>query len=330
MIENEIEKHYMDAAWDAVGRFPVTVNDLTFVSRSENITFRVSVDDSEADYVLRLHRPGYCLIEELESERAWLGALKEEGNAVQTSLQTRAGGHFTLVDVPGEASCYAGMTTWTEGIPLRAFLETCSSSAERQEIFHGFGNMVAGFHNQSTSWDLPDDFRRRRLDLDALLGENPSWGRFWEHPSLSDSQQATLRRAREWGRSVLSNYETTADNFSLIHADFTPDNIIFGNGSLTVIDFDDAAFGWHMYDIASALVECQFDTDADELRQCLLNGYQQHRNLSDQDIAMISPFMLVRGMAVIGWFYQRPEHAESEYFERFVNWVLDQCALSGI
>jgi hypothetical protein len=31
-------------------------------------------------------------------------------------------------------------------------------------------------------------------------------------------------------------------------------------------------------------------------------------------------------MAIIGWFYQRPEQGDLEYFRKVKNWVLQACA----
>jgi Ser/Thr protein kinase RdoA (MazF antagonist) len=181
-------------------------------------------------------------------------------------------------------------------------------------------------HKQSTLWKEPPGFTRQRLDLDGLLGEAPRWGRFWEHPDLTEVEQAALLRARDQVRSALKAYEERSDNFSLIHADLHPDNIIHNAGDLSLIDFDDSAFGWHMYDIAAMLIEFVTAPDFEILCAALLEGYREHRPLARRDVQILPTFILVRGLATIGWFHQRPEHAGSEYFEEVKNWTLELCA----
>ncbi len=326
MDTEDVEKSFAIAAQEALKHFPIEAVSLKLVSQSENVTFRVSVSGSDTDYVLRLHRPGYNSIEELESERAWIAALKETGVAVQESVETRQGGLYVLVDIPGIAEQrYAGMTTWAEGEPLRGYLQTWSDGQVRQRIFRRFGEIAATFHDQSTRWRPPPGFTRRRLDLDALLGEDPFWGRFWEHAALTREEQDLLLRARSRATAVLEAYGETAENFSLIHADFTPDNILYDGEDLAVIDFDDSAYGWHLYDIASALVECRFYPDYEALCAAFLDGYRECRRLATRDIALLPEFELVRGMAIIGWFHQRPECAGVAYFERFKDWVIEEC-----
>jgi hypothetical protein len=37
---------------------------------------------------------------------------------------------------------------------------------------------------------------------------------------------------------------------------------------------------------------------------------------------MLPAFLLLRGMALIGWFHQRPEHGDSVFFSGIKEWVL--------
>ena len=260
MHRDLVESCYRPAALKALGSFPVEAENVELIAHSENVTFRVSIRGSDTDFVLRLHRPGYNSIEELNSERIWTNALKEAGVSVQDSLLTRQGQHFELIDIRGAGEQrYAGMTTWLEGTLLSEYLATSSDREERKRIFRRIGGIAAAIHNQSTLWKVPPGFKRRRLDLDGLLGEAPRWGRFWEHAELTKAEKESLLRARERARAAL------------------------------------------------------------------LEGYGEHRQLSGRDVEMLSAFLLIRGMAIIGWFHQRPVHAGSGYFEEVKNWVIGEC-----
>ena len=325
-LKDPLESRYTPAALKALESFAVEPNDVELVTRSENVTFRVSANDHDTDFVLRLHRPGYNSIEELESERIWTKALHESGVAVPESFLTSAGQHFVLVDVPGTTEQrYVGMTKWLEGTLLSTYLESTADAKERASCFRRIGEIVATMHNQSTGWKAPPGFTRRSLDLDNLLGEAPFWGRFWEHAELTKAERELLLRARESARDALSTYGARPDNFSLIHSDAHPENIIHNGDDLALIDFDDSAYGWHMYDIASTLLEDRFVADFDALGAALLEGYRRHRPLAPEDVAMLPIFLLVRGMAIMGWFHHRPEHAGSEYYSKVKNWVLEEC-----
>jgi len=320
------ESCYTTAALTALERFPVDVENVEFIQLSENVTFRVSANSSDTDYVLRLHRPGYNSIEELNSERIWVRALKEAGISVPGSLLTREGQHFALVDIPdaGEQR-YAGMTTWFEGTPLNEYLATTSDAVERKRLFRRIGELAAAIHNQSSGWKEPAGFEMGRLDVESLLGETPYWGRFWEHAELTATEKALLLQERERARATLIAYGESPDNFGLIHADLHPENIVYNGKDLALIDFDDAAYGWHLYEIATALIMDRLAPDFDALRAALLEGYRENRPLSEQDVDLLDAFLLIRGMAIIGWFHQRAEHAGSEYFAEVKKIVFEGC-----
>ncbi len=80
-----------------------------------------------------------------------------------------------------------------------------------------------------------------------------------------------------------------------------------------------------MHELASALIEYRFAPGFDALRDALLEGYREHRPLATQDAEMLPVFLLIRGMAIMGWFHQRPEHVGSDYFKEVKNWVIAEC-----
>lgn len=321
-----IESLYTPAALAALAHFPVDATDIKLVAHSENVTFRISEGNGGLDYALRLHRPGYNSIDELVSERTWVAALSESGLRVQNSIRTNDDRYFELIDIPstGEQR-YAGMTTWLDGELLDDYLAACDAQTDRPRMFRMIGEMAATMHNQVSRWEEPPDFTRHRLDLDGLLGDAPVWGRFWENENLTRAERGLLQRAREDAKIALLDYGARQDHFGLIHADLHPNNIVLKGTELGVLDFDDSAYGWHLYDFASALIEYTTASDFEKLQTALLDGYRQYRPLSDRDVDVLPLFLLIRGMAIIGWFHQRPEHAISDYFVEIKNWVISKC-----
>lgn len=317
---------YLAAAERALERFPVDADAVELVAHSENVTFRVTARNTATDYALRLHRPGYNSLEELDSERTWAQALADAGIVVQGSVPSTRGRHFELIDIPetGEER-YAGMTTWLDGTPLSDYLDANPYDALRRRLFHKIGEIAAAIHDQSSHWRAPPGFTRPCLDIDGLLGEAPRWGRFWEHAALTPAERALLLEARRKAAARLEVYGQTPVTFSLLHADLHPANLVYDGATLALIDFDDSAYGWHMYDLASALIEYRDAPDYARLEAALLEGYQEHRPLETRDIEMLPVFLMIRGMALIGWFHQRPEYAGSNFFTAVKDRVLDDC-----
>ena len=319
---------YLSAAREALAQFPVSPRALATAAVSENVSFRVTTEPG-TDYLLRLHRPAYNTLEELESERRWRGALAESGLRVQTALPARGGRHFVPVStsVSGKETWrYASMVSWLPGEVLDDGYLAKADNRERRRLFSRLGALAARLHNQAAGWQAPESFTRPALDRDGLLGEQPRWGRFWEHRGLSANERKLVVKARDHLRDVLDDYGTDRDNYGLIHADLHPGNVLVDTeGELGLIDFDDSAFGWHGYDLASALIEFHEGDDFGALREALLAGYREVRPLSARDEAMLPVFLLLRGLALLGWVHERPEHGEDQFFVGIRGMVVEGC-----
>ena len=326
MDKEAIGRTFTPAADAALKSFPIDAARLTLVSLAENVTFKVT-DRAGRAYVLRLHRPGYHTLDELVSERAWIRALADAGIDVPSAVSARDGRDYVPVTVPatGEQR-YAGMLRWTEGRLLSEVLAETSDDKVVEDYFAQLGVLTASMHNQASAWRPPPGFRRHALDSDGLMGEAPHWGPFWEHRSLSPAERTLLLEARARMHERLLQLRREPAVYSLIHADMHPGNILVDGDRLIVIDFDDAGFGWHQYDIAVVLTYWQSKPNAAEIERAFLGGYRATRPVPDEALAAIPMFRLIRWMASIGWFHQRPELEPSAVFEQRKAWVLEQCA----
>ena len=137
------------------------------------------------------------------------------------------------------------------------------------------------------------------------MGRAPFWGEFWNHRLVSPVQREVLMVARDRIHAALNRYGEGA--WSLIHADLHPGNVLVGGEALAVIDFDDAAFGWHQYDLAVALVHQHDHSHFADFRDACVRGYRTVRAIPDTDLSLLPMFLLVRRMVQIGWLHQRPE-----------------------
>ena len=326
MDKEAVGRTFTPPARAALESFPIDGGDLALVSLAENVTFKVTDREGSA-YVLRLHRPGYHTLDELVSERAWIRALAEAGIDVPSAVPARDGRDYVpvTIDATGERR-YAGMLHWTEGRLLSHVLAETGDLRVIEDYFAQLGALTASMHNQASAWQPPPGFTRHALDSDGLMGDAPHWGPFWEHRSLSAAERRLLLDARARLHERLARLSRASSGYSLIHADMHPGNILVHGDRLTVIDFDDAGFGWHPYDIAVVLTYWQSKPNAAEIEQAFLNGYRANRPIPDEALRLIPMFRLIRWMASIGWFHQRPELEPSAVFEERKAWVLDQCA----
>jgi Ser/Thr protein kinase RdoA (MazF antagonist) len=299
---------YVPAARQALAAFGVVPAELRFVHVGENVTFRVTDARDGAPLVLRLHRPGYHDHAALCSEHVWTRALVAAGIGAPEPLPTLDGAPFAAVDGPaaGERR-WAGLARWVEGDLLADAMARETEAAAVEGHLARLGAIMAALHAQATAWTPPPGFRRQRLDADGLLGPRPFWGPFWEHPVFSPGERALVLATRDRLHTALQRYGTSPQTFSLIHADLHPRNVLITADGAAVIDFDDAGFGWHLYDLAVALVWYQDEARFPALRDAVVRGYRSVRPLADADLALLPMFLLIRDMAQIGWYHERPE-----------------------
>jgi Ser/Thr protein kinase RdoA (MazF antagonist) len=277
------------------------------ISRSENVVFRV---DSEAGraWALRVHRPGYHTLAELESEPIWTAALNAAGIGAPVAERTRAGDHYAVIGVPGtDETRHVGLVPWFEGVPLAQMIEQAPDDASRDVHFERLGRLMAEMHDQASAWRPPAHFQRHSLDADGFMGEAPFWGRFWDIPGLSPEQRETLVEARVRIRDRLTEYGKDRGTYSVIHADLRSANVLVRDDRVHVIDFDDAGFGWHQYDMAAFLFDYATSESYERVRDALLAGYRSRRKIADEDLALLPTFVVVRMLAALGWLNDRPE-----------------------
>jgi Ser/Thr protein kinase RdoA (MazF antagonist) len=300
---------FLPAARAALEAFPVAPAKLAFVNVSENVTFRVT-DEAGEDFVLRLHRPGYHTLERLKGERVWTRALAAAGVSVPEGVTTRGGDDYVRVAVaPRGEERWAGLARWIEGKVLFGIVEAADPAANEGH-FERLGAIMATLHNQAVGWLPPGPFERHALDADGLMGETPFWGPFWEHPMFTAAERDLMLRTREKIHDALSRHDCDPATFSLIHADLHPGNVLIDGDHLAVIDFDDAAFGWHLYDLAVALVFYQDHAHFAGFRDACLRGYGRVRPLPDDVVRLLPMFLLIRRLVQIGWINARPELSE--------------------
>jgi Ser/Thr protein kinase RdoA (MazF antagonist) len=299
---------FRDIAERALPRWGIESSRLSLVANAENCVFRVETPDSRT-YVLRIHRPGYHSLAELESEFIWTQALSDAGISVSVGFPTLDGSGYAEEPAPdGDSTRLVGLIEWVDGQILNDVIERESGTDQIANRFEQIGRIAARIHNQASAWSPPRGFVRHQFDVPGFVGDTPFWGRFWDVPILRPRQRAVLLRARDGIESLLGDYGKSPEIYSMIHADLHPKNfVITESGGLHVIDFDDAGFGWHQYELAVALSELEEEPYFAEIQQALVTGYRSLRPLSEEALSLIPLFLVIRSLVSIGWRWERPE-----------------------
>jgi len=278
-------------AWDVPACTP------RLIKNRENAVFEVVGPDGTRA-ALRLHRPGYQTDAAIRSELVWSQGLAQAGMAVPCPLQTRNRDVIAPVEDAGRV---ASLVTWSEGEPLGEGGVPFTWAPDRQaQLYHALGAELALLHRISDTLSLPDWFERPRLDIDGLLGEVPLWGRFWENAALTQGEMALLQEARSRLQGELQALSGDAD-FGLLHADALRENVFVQGDSVSLIDFDDGAYGFRLYDLGVAMSQNWDFPNAPELAAALFEGY----GLDADSAALVPVFTTIRALASCGWCMPR-------------------------
>jgi Ser/Thr protein kinase RdoA (MazF antagonist) len=289
----------------ALAQWDLDVVDVVPIKVRENAVYAVQLRSGKR-VALRVHRHGYHSDAALRSEFAWCTALAEAGIDVPVVVRSRAGLAFESVIVEGGLARQVDVFEWIDGRQLGSAEAGIDGDADQiARSYTTIGELSARMHNQSAAWNPPSAFARHAWDFEGLMGEQPLWGRFWELEALSPAQRELFTCLRGRVASDLRDFGRTADRFGLIHADLVPENVMVDGACMRIIDFDDAGYGWHLFEIATSLYFIRREPYYENARDALVAGYRRHRELSDAHLALLPMFLAARATTYLGWVHTR-------------------------
>ena len=252
---------------------------ITLIAARENHVYRVDAPDGTL--ALRLHRPGYRCLAEIEAELLWTDMLANNGIAVPKPIPAKDGTHLKAFN-----EVTVSVLTWLDGTPWSKLEPT-------PQMYYQLGSELANMHALADSWSLPSGFKRPTWDL---IGEQPTWGRFWENPHLGRAQLKRLLIFRDTARNAIDSMGVL--DFGLIHADLVPDNVLSRGDELQFIDFDDGGFGYRLFDLATITRRSRFIRPDGALAEAAIKGYSKTRPIDEGALAL---FEALRACSYIGW-----------------------------
>lgn len=264
---------------------------IELINLSENATFLTS--DGGQCSILRVHRPGYHSLEAIESELAWLDALRNEaGIRTPRPLPALDGRRVVRVRL-ADAQRHVVRFEWLPGVE--------PSADDLVAWFVALGEITARMHGHARAWRRPSGFTRLTWDEMTILGEAPAWGRWQDGIAVGEAERRQLGRVAAVVMRRLANFGKRSDRFGLIHADLRLANLLTNEDAISVIDFDDCGFGWYLYDLGTALSFIEDDARVAEWVDAWVRGYRRVSSLSPTEEREIGTFIMLRRLALVAW-----------------------------
>lgn len=266
--------------------------------------------------MLRLHRQGYHSDEELHCELDFVQTLHSQGVAVPRFVETRDGSAFCIVGDEHLAGRHQVdiqhllVNEGNFGDERTAFDGTATLDPQD---FQALGKLAAEVHAAAERSGYAMAVPRKDWDLDGLVGTEPSWGDPLRIVELTGDDRAAVEAGIECIRQVLTDYGRSARRFGPIHADLTPENVLRTSQGPVLIDFDDFAQGWHLFDLATALYFFTPHPRYEDYRTSLFTGYESVRPLDPADHEAFPAILLARGLTYLGWAADRRGEPTAEW-----------------
>jgi Ser/Thr protein kinase RdoA (MazF antagonist) len=269
---------------------------------SENATFKAVDPETGHPVILRVHRPGYHDRDEIESELAWIKALRHE-HVVTTPkpLPRQADGDIATMRA-------AGAERHVVAFEFMSGSEPTPQGDGIVPAFRELGAISARLHGHARRWQRPSTFRRKVWNFDTMLGSHPLWGDWRDALGLAADGKSILERTCQLLRERLAHYGEGLDRFGLVHADLRLANLLVDGDRLGVIDFDDCGFSWFIYDFAAAVSFFEEDPIVPALQDAWVEGYRTVSPLAEDDVAYLPTFIILRRILLTAWI---ASHAET-------------------
>lgn len=241
---------------------------LQFHAARTNAHYRVTTRQGQRLF-LRVGRPGWRTLRDLQSEAMWLDALARDTNVGAPEVIRARDGQPTLeLNLPGGAGVrQVTLMTRVPGRGLGGYLTARNMGR--------MGALFATLHHHGKAWTPPPGFTERRFEhwlsrgeANALLSETALDG-------LATPQRELILRLHDHVESAYRRIDRA--DLRVIHCDLWHGNINLHHGELHPFDFEDTINGFRAHDIAMAMLDLLEQTDDETYAGLLLafrRGYE--------------------------------------------------------
>ena len=265
---------------------------------SENATYLIE-DPDQGPSILRVHRLGYHTAPEIESELAWLDALRADAGVRTPRVLPAPGGHRVLaLPDPQPGGAPAPAARHCVHFEYLAGTEPADDDAAH---FAELGEITARMHRHARQWSRPPWFTRFHWDYAAAFGATPRWGRWQDGIGVGPAERAMLGRLDRVLAGRLAAFGTGPQRYGLVHADTRLANLLVDDGKVSVIDFDDSGFSWYLYDVGTSVSFFEHQPQVPALVDSWLTGYRRVLGLPAEDEAEIWTFIMFRRLLLVAW-----------------------------
>jgi Ser/Thr protein kinase RdoA (MazF antagonist) len=273
---------------DVLIQYGMTGSEFECVNHAYNTTFKFKGSDG-VHYAMRISTASRKWPEHIWAEVQWLLELQREGSITAPvpikNLQGELfsnhyffyqGGNLDVVIYP-----------WIDG-------EVVEVDPTDEQIFE-LGRQMATMHLLAENWKPEGYANFLKLDKPLQVREDNLFT--FQLEEISPAQYEILREINDRSEKLFEKLREQGEP-QLIHADLHFGNIIWRDGKMIILDFDDAGMGFRLQDLAIAIFYLREDREREKQ---LLAGYASVTALPEYDLADLELLIANRNLVLLNY-----------------------------
>jgi Ser/Thr protein kinase RdoA (MazF antagonist) len=272
-----------------LSRYPIEVKSAISINYEYNATLKIEATDGQL-FALRINTNSPRTPENLRAEIAFVRFLEEDGRIkVPHPIANTQGDFYTsILHEASGRTFHCVLYSWILGEELE--------DEPTDEQLKALGAAMATMHLVAQGFKLPHGSVLSMYD-------DPLW---WTEDFLLSEKSVLDAEAQDLISRALSAIKSGVAKFYadatpiLIHADLHGGNVLWHEGSLSVIDFDDCGLGLPIQDFATALY--YFDTP--EQDAAFKEGYNSIAPIPECTEREMKMFFLQRRIVLLNYLYE--------------------------
>lgn len=270
---------------ELIARYDLDTNDAKFYFSTANYSFVFP----DKPYMLRVSMFKQKSRQEMMSEVIWLDDLAAFSETLCTPAPSKNGLLIEEFEIDGEIHRATMFRTAKGNIRTPGMLDPMRIIA--------IGDCLGRIHAGSADAQK-NGFRYKRTDWKSIADEYIGSASQLIPPELLARMESIVQRVTEIPQEP--------NNYGLIHGDFHGLNYLVDGNNIWVFDFDGCHYGFYMYDIACACLDCTMigylaaqkisrrDALYNHILPYLKIGYELHHKLPQEQWELLELFMELR------------------------------------
>ena len=265
------------------------------------------IEDEHKKYILRIYRNDWRSEQEIQFELELLAFLGTKNVPVATPLHTNAGGPGFFIDSP-EGKRVAALFHYADG-----YAPGNEITIEQSALL---GKAVANVHQITDTYEA--GLSRQILDISYLLDESI----IAIQPFIDIEARNYINTLQNKLKDDLPSIPQITGLYGICIDDVNPINFhINDNNVITIFDFDQCGYSYRAFEIGKFISSIHSTKKKYEISNAFIDGYQQVRQLTDEELLAIPYYELLSViwvMAIHAYNADRigHKHLEKPYWDR--------------